>query len=166
MEGVTVEDANGPLAWQIANLKREALAKSQLEVKNKELYSSINSELPFATHPQGGDVGKRHRKRHSKLHKIGESVGWECVYCGVKLECSVCNPNTNSPATRDHVWPKIRGGTNILENLVLSCRPCNMEKGSNILRVCDWKLGCQEFAMIGEFYCAEHLAQIDPTFEF
>ena len=33
------------------------------------------------------------------------------------------------------------------------------------LRVCDWKDGCQEFAVEGEFYCVEHLALIDPVFE-
>ena len=158
-----MEDAKGPLAWQIANLRREALAKSQLEPENKELYLSDKSTLPFATHPQGGGVGYRHRKRHSKLHRIGESVGWICVYCGVSVECKICNPETTSPATRDHSWPKSKGGLSTYENIVLACGPCNRKKGSRTLRVCDREY-CHEFAKLGEFYCEEH--QIDPAFDY
>lgn len=49
-----------------------------------------------------------------------ERDGRKCVYCGaenVKLE-------------KDHVIPKVRGGSNKISNLVVACRDCNENKGS------------------------------------
>jgi 5-methylcytosine-specific restriction endonuclease McrA len=49
--------------------------------------------------------------------------GWRCVYCGT----------TNGRLTLDHVVPRSRGGESVWENVVTSCAPCNLRKGSRTL---------------------------------
>lgn len=45
-----------------------------------------------------------------------------CTYCLARL-------NEHSVVI-DHVWPVARGGTNVLENLQVTCRRCNEMKGA------------------------------------
>lgn len=49
--------------------------------------------------------------------------GYTCQYCGVSPALSELN--------LDHVTPRSRGGPATWENLVTSCRPCNLRKGSS-----------------------------------
>lgn len=63
---------------------------------------------------------KRWKKRQRKA--IYLAYGGMCVYCGQIL--SIQN------FTLDHKYPKSKGGTRRRSNLVLSCQPCNQEKGS------------------------------------
>jgi 5-methylcytosine-specific restriction endonuclease McrA len=46
---------------------------------------------------------------------------YQCQYCGKRPGPSELN--------LDHVVPRARGGTDSWDNLVVSCRPCNMRKG-------------------------------------
>lgn len=48
--------------------------------------------------------------------------GWRCRYCGAELDAST--------ATRDHVIPLSRGGSDWASNLVPACGPCNSRKGA------------------------------------
>jgi len=50
-----------------------------------------------------------------------EKWGRKCVYCSAD----------NKQLEIDHVWPKSRGGSNRVSNLVISCEPCNRAKGSS-----------------------------------
>jgi len=44
--------------------------------------------------------------------------------------CFYCNKWMRfEDSTRDHIIPKSRGGMNLYENVVLSCAPCNSERG-------------------------------------
>jgi hypothetical protein len=45
-----------------------------------------------------------------------------CAYCGDEF--------TGYQLTRDHVYPKSRGGSNAWENSVTACKPCNMKKSN------------------------------------
>ena len=58
--------------------------------------------------------------------KIREQVfneyGRACAYCGYEDEVM----------TVDHIIPRIRGGQDILENLLPACRRCNYSKGSKM----------------------------------
>ncbi|WP_254510412.1 HNH endonuclease [Anatilimnocola floriformis] len=60
---------------------------------------------------------KRKRERMMRQHPY-------CTYCGLKLN--------NENSTLDHIRPISRGGTNHDDNLVLSCRKCNAEKGDQL----------------------------------
>lgn len=54
-------------------------------------------------------------KEAFKLH------GGDCFYCGEKIEAG--------KMTLDHAHPRADGGRKELQNLLLSCRPCNEDKG-------------------------------------
>ncbi len=54
---------------------------------------------------------------------------FSCQYCGSKGEL-----------TFDHVIPRARGGRTTWENVVASCGPCNLRKGSKSLRQAGMRL--------------------------
>ena len=45
---------------------------------------------------------------------------YTCQYCG----------DRNHPLTIDHIIPKSRGGKTSWANIVVACKPCNLNKGS------------------------------------
>lgn len=53
-------------------------------------------------------------------HNLMIRDGHECQYCGKRPPLRELNI--------DHVQPRCRGGTDSWENLVVSCRPCNLKK--------------------------------------
>lgn len=55
-----------------------------------------------------------------------ERDGYVCQYCGSTERLHV-----------DHEIPLSRGGTNLFENLVTACGPCNQSKGPKLLS--DWR---------------------------
>ena len=57
-----------------------------------------------------------------------------CHYCGV--QCHSRDPLRAGYGTVDHVVPKSKGGTGLMENLVLACRGCNQRKAA---------MGAEEF---------------------
>lgn len=69
---------------------------------------------------------KGHERKNSKwMSKVKKRL-FENHQC-----CHWCQtPLTLETATIDHLVPLSRGGSNYLNNLVLSCRPCNAQKGS------------------------------------
>jgi 5-methylcytosine-specific restriction endonuclease McrA len=48
--------------------------------------------------------------------------GFKCQYCGFRFEPAELN--------FDHVLPKVQGGRTSWDNIVSSCFPCNLRKGS------------------------------------
>lgn len=75
--------------------------------------------------------GVGHRRLHALL-ALGRPKA--CHYCGVPLVCP-CDGHSSPPVgTRmgqtDHVVPRARGGRSVVANLVPSCGPCNVEKGT------------------------------------
>lgn len=58
-----------------------------------------------------------------QLKRLLGIQGWRCFYCRSRLRLE--------QATRDHVLPMCRGGTNA-ENLVAACLRCNSEKGDRL----------------------------------
>lgn len=64
-------------------------------------------------------AGKSVPVLHSTWAGLCAAFGHACVYCG--------GPG---PLTRDHVWPRVRGGGGIESgNIVPACERCNLEKG-------------------------------------
>jgi len=73
------------------------------------------------------------RKEHSarpnreslskRLGKIARAIkardGYRCVYCGATAESSGAHLHL------DHLVPRVKGGADVAENLVLACRSCN-----------------------------------------
>jgi len=51
-----------------------------------------------------------------------EKFNRKCAYCGAE----------NIPLEIEHITPKSKGGTNRIDNLTISCRKCNMDKGNKL----------------------------------
>lgn len=60
--------------------------------------------------------------------KLVEKDGLICFYCG--RDCIKSTAHKANTATIDHIIPKANGGRTQLDNLVICCRACNLEKGS------------------------------------
>jgi len=71
------------------------------------------------------------KKTFSKRHVFVRDH-YTCQYCGRKE-----NPND---LTLDHILPQSRGGKSVWENLVTSCKRCNVRKGSRTPREAEMKL--------------------------
>ncbi len=66
-------------------------------------------------------VKRRTRKNISFSKKnILRRDNYTCQYCGVK----------DQVLTVDHIIPKSRGGTTTWTNVVVACKPCNLNKGN------------------------------------
>lgn len=65
--------------------------------------------------------------------------GWQdikaAVYRRDGRECQYCGAN-DGPFHIDHVIPRIKGGKDELDNLVVACASCNLSKGSK--SVAEW----------------------------
>jgi 5-methylcytosine-specific restriction endonuclease McrA len=69
-------------------------------------------------------LSKTQRRRLNRIRALAARDGLECYYCRLKFVTE------DDPAiTFDHVISKSEGGTDALENQVLSCAPCNEKKG-------------------------------------
>jgi 5-methylcytosine-specific restriction endonuclease McrA len=65
------------------------------------------------------------KKQHIPLglrRRVIERDGLTCVYCDEDL--------TNSEVHLDHVIPESQGGTTDFKNLQVTCRKCNLAKGT------------------------------------
>lgn len=61
--------------------------------------------------------------RKAKLRRVlWEETNGHCVYCDTVIPIHL--------RTSDHIWPKSRGGNEVLYNLVPSCGPCNAARGT------------------------------------
>jgi 5-methylcytosine-specific restriction endonuclease McrA len=51
---------------------------------------------------------------------------YKCAYCGIEFD-------ENILPEKDHIIPRSKGGYNIKENIIPSCRYCNSKKHNKIL---------------------------------
>ena len=91
------------------------------------LFESIADEA-MVRGLQGPDLEFSYPRRGRKavLEALAERDGWCCRYCDTSLA-----PDTYLDGPHiDHVVPKVRGGSNRLDNLALACASCNRRKGT------------------------------------
>lgn len=64
--------------------------------------------------------------------KIWEKRYWagKCIHCNSHITVGIDGQLLS--ATIEHIVPQGHGGTNAIENLALSCAPCNHRKGREI----------------------------------
>lgn len=76
------------------------------------------------------------RARSIGTHTEGEwwalvrSVKKRCYYCGVTTEAVFTDPTDPLSIETDHLIPVSRGGSDSIDNIVVSCRGCSSEKGT------------------------------------
>jgi len=86
--------------------------------------SMTNGEKLYGTEYQNGNL------KDTKLRDfIFQKYKYSCVYCG------------NRGEEIEHIISKSKGGTNSVRNLTLSCRKCNIEKGTLSLESFGKKIG-------------------------
>lgn len=90
------------------------ISKIIVEVSTFDSQKMQNPEIRGIEYQQGTLAG--YEVREYLLHN------WDrkCAYCG----------KTNVPLEVEHIIPKSRGGSNRCANLTISCRKCNLQKGS------------------------------------
>lgn len=84
-------------------------------------------------HPERKRVYEAHRRTRKRgnggSHTAAEwtslcwSSGWRCLYCGV-------GPLNERTVVQEHRVPLVRGGSNDIENIAVSCARCNSRKGA------------------------------------
>lgn len=62
----------------------------------------------------------------TSIRNLGATTKFDGTYYGKCSYCQIVYPA--SELTRDHVWPKSKGGPNAKWNLALACRACNEKK--------------------------------------
>lgn len=85
---------------------------------------SMTLRTPAVVRLKNGHVSAvlfRNRIRFSRDNVFARD-GFRCQYCGERKEPRALN--------YDHVVPRVRGGKTSWENIVTSCYPCNIRKGS------------------------------------
>lgn len=60
---------------------------------------------------------------------VSATVAWEAKVQQYGGLCCYCRQPAK-PLTRDHVIPRVHGGTDDIDNLVPACRSCNSRKGA------------------------------------
>lgn len=64
--------------------------------------------------------------KNAKIIYLYEKQDKKCPYCGISF---MENGELKMDINIDHIIPSSRGGKNVIENLCLSCFPCNSAKG-------------------------------------
>jgi 5-methylcytosine-specific restriction endonuclease McrA len=85
-----------------------------LELARFDTQKLANPEISGAEYQQGTLFG--YEVREYLLEKWGR----RCAYCG----------KTDTPLELEHILPRIKGGTDRVSNLTLSCHSCNQAKGA------------------------------------
>ena len=101
------------IAWSYANLARADAALEEGARKYRQLHHIIRNKLYH-----GLVSGKMFMRPIYDDEKVKMTVPKACSYCGSRLNLAV-----------DHLIPKIRGGADVQDNLILACRSCNSSKG-------------------------------------
>lgn len=124
---MTITTVSDQIYYAYANLAMADYAVSKGLIKYDRTCFMIRSRLYKGL--QSGDM-----KIHSLFddEKLKLQNGTRCVYCGVSTDVSI-----------DHMIPRIKGGTDISDNLVCACRTCNSSKGKKDLM--EWYHDKQSF---------------------
>ncbi len=68
------------------------------------------------------------QKPSKELRDLHRRFAGRCYHCRARTELT-CREHPLQ-ATRDHLMPKSRGGGDGQDNVVLSCRGCNLSRGT------------------------------------
>lgn len=92
-----------------------------------------------AQHPAPEFLGRAEYLRLAREKGTHKPSEWYALFRKVKGRCYYCKIETDFITTprldprhteKDHLIPVSRGGSDAIENIVVSCRRCNMEKST------------------------------------
>jgi hypothetical protein len=76
----------------------------------------------------------------SDIARLIERDGPHCVWCSRRLGLAY------GDASREHVFPRSRGGKNTLANYLLACHPCNTRRRSQDPKA--WARDCERRGLV------------------
>lgn len=81
---------------------------------------------------------RRARKKNNSIGNVAQIAAWEIAWRKRKsVTCYWCNLRVSgNKAHMDHINPLSKGGAHSIENLCISCQPCNSRKHATVLS--DW----------------------------
>jgi 5-methylcytosine-specific restriction endonuclease McrA len=88
------------------------------EIVRFDMQLMANPDIQGKEYQQGTLAG--YETREYLLEKWGR----QCTYCGVK----------DVPFQVEHIHPRVKGGSNSITNLTLSCEKCNTKKGTKDIK--------------------------------
>lgn len=104
------------LYWSYANLQMLHYALNAGKSKYDRMCYMIRSKA-FKAYKEGR--WSIHDLLESNVEKIRQNN--YCWYCGKEME--------PSKLTKDHVFPRAKGGDNDMDNIIMVCKMCNSSKG-------------------------------------
>lgn len=104
--------------WSYANLQMADAACGMHKERYDRVCYSIRAKAYKSYMTGSWHISDLYRQQIEKLQKSNHS----CAYCGKVF-------TTPKEATVDHIFPRIKGGTNEMENIVFACKTCNSSKG-------------------------------------
>ena len=109
--------ANNILNWVTRFARFAPISKFALETAKFDMQKLKNPGIVGTQYQQGRMFGYADKKAY-----LLERENYTCIYCGVHA--------SKAKMEIEHVVPRSRGGTDSLNNLVLSCHECNQAKDS------------------------------------
>lgn len=108
------------------NSRRQTIYVNGLARERTIRYGNFEEAIKLATLDPEPDHRRKARRKKSYSRVKRERLKRDpfCHWCRTGL--------TIKTVTIDHVVPLLRGGSNADDNLVISCEPCNKEKGHEI----------------------------------
>ena len=112
-----VSKAENILNWVIRFARFAPISKFALETAKFDTQKLENPDITGTQYQQGRMFGYNDKKAY-----LLERENYACIYCDIHA--------SKAKMEIDHVVPKSKGGTDSLNNLVLSCNACNQAKGN------------------------------------
>lgn len=112
--------------YYIKNRELIILKIEEYRKKYPEVYRASNAKRRAATYGASCQVSA------TEIKKIKEDYNYCCAYC----ECAT---DKNNLLNMDHMIPLSKGGQHVIENLLPSCRSCNLKKSAM-----DWDDWCKK----------------------
>jgi 5-methylcytosine-specific restriction endonuclease McrA len=106
------------LTWVGRLMRFRPIEAISMELVKFDLQAMQHPELTGVQYQQGERMG--YEVREYLLEKWGR----QCAYCGAK----------DVPLEIEHILCRARGGTHRVSNLTLSCGPCNVKKGTQLIQ--------------------------------
>ena len=114
--------ADNILNWVIRFAKLTPISGIAIETAKFDIQKLNNPDIAGTEYQQGKMFGYADKKAY-----LLEREKYCCIYCGIHA--------SQAKMQIEHVIPKSKGGTDSLNNLVLSCEACNQAKGNQDVKV-------------------------------
>lgn len=110
------------LQSRVDNIKNWVIKLQKLCPLTNISYENVKFDIQLMQNPEisGIEYQQGELQGYEVREYLLEKFNRKCVYCGIE----------NVPLEIEHINPKARGGSNRVSNLTISCKECNIAKGT------------------------------------